>query len=105
MKQEEYIKTINYKNHMVNVGRKQYILQYFLEYVDESGAIKEELVPLTQDDYQYIIEREFGSPVQCVYYGMGPCESTSAHGYCVKCSFNIFRKPEEKKDDKEEEKN
>lgn len=43
MKQEEYLKTMVYNGHMVNIGVDDYGQQYFLEYVEggylvQSGA-------------------------------------------------------------------
>lgn len=41
MKRDEYIETVVYKGHMVNVGIDDAGQQYFLEYVDKAGNLQE----------------------------------------------------------------
>lgn len=40
MKQEEYLKTMVYNGHMVNIGVDDYGQQYFLEYVEGGHLVQ-----------------------------------------------------------------
>jgi hypothetical protein len=68
MKQDEYIKTIVYNSHMINIGLDDYGQTYFLEYV-EDGELKEECVGAYVTDYENYIEWRFGEPeINCPIY-------------------------------------
>lgn len=91
MQRDEYIRTINYNGHMVNVGLDDAGQQFFLQYINEDGDLVETGCGAFNDCYMYEVERLFGSPKQCVSYGTGPCELYHAHGYCGQCPYNILR--------------
>lgn len=91
MKATEYIKTIVYNGHMINIGLDDNGQQYFLEYVDENKHLVEVGCGSYNTDYQYEIEHLFGFYTQCVAYGLGPCEQYFAHGYCHNCPYNQLR--------------
>lgn len=90
MKREEYITTINYNGHMINVGMDDPGQQYFLEFVDDSGELVEYGCGSYNDDYHAEIERIFGEPEQCAIYGTVNCQSIFAHGYCSRCPSNYL---------------
>ena len=89
MRKEEYIKTIVYNGHMVNIGLDDAGQQFVLEY-EKNGKLVEVGCGAYNPDYLYEIEAIFGSPTQCVSYGVGPCEQWLAHGYCHACKYNMF---------------
>ena len=68
MKPEEYIKTIIYKNRMINIGLDDYGQTYFIEYV-EDGELKEDVVGSYIIGYEDYIEWRFGEPeINCPIY-------------------------------------
>lgn len=91
MKQEEYIKTIAYNGHMINIGVDDAGQQYFLEYMDDYNNLVEIGCGAYNTDYISTIERLFGSPEQCVTFKSTPvCYHIFAHGYCSRCPNNAF---------------
>lgn len=92
MKPEEYVTTIVYNGHMINVGNDDYGQQFFLEYV-ENGKLIEKGCGSYNTDYQKEIEYLFGEPTQCVSYKIikGSCDHIAAHGYCVRCPHNFIQ--------------
>ena len=62
MRKEEYVETIVYNGKMINVGIDDYGQTYFLEYVDETGALVENCVGAYVTDYSSYIEYMFGEP-------------------------------------------
>ena len=68
MTQEEYIKTIIYNGHMINVGINDGGQTYIIEFV-EDGVIKEECVGAYVTNYMGYIEYRFGVPeINCPVY-------------------------------------
>lgn len=90
MKQEEYIKTIVYNGHMINVGIDDYGQTYFIEYV-EDGKLKEECIGAYVGDYEDYIEYKFGEPeTDCPIYNDVITTDTMSctepwRGFCSKC--------------------
>ena len=60
MKREEYIKTVVFNNHMINIGLDDYGQTYFLEYV-EDGELKEECVGSYIFNYEDYIKWRFSN--------------------------------------------
>lgn len=60
MRQEEYITTVVYKNRMINVGLDDPGQQFFLEYVDDNGQLKEFGCGAYNSDYNNVIKYLFG---------------------------------------------
>ena len=52
MKQEEYIKTIVVYGKMVNIGIDDYGQQYFIEFVNDEGELKEISCGAYNSDYE-----------------------------------------------------
>lgn len=52
MKQEEYIKTIVVYGKMVNIGIDDYGQQYFIEFVNDKGELKEISCGAYNSDYE-----------------------------------------------------
>ena len=52
MKVHEYVKTIIYNGHMINIGIDDYEKEYFLEYVDDKGKLIEDYCGVCNADYQ-----------------------------------------------------
>ena len=95
MRPEEYVKTIAYNGHMVNIGMDDNGQQYFLEYLDRKGKLTESGCGSYNDDYQKEVERLFGEPSFCILYHKcskqnSVCDQYTAHGYCIKCPYNGF---------------
>ena len=68
MKRDEYIKTIIYNGHMINVGLDDNGQTYFIEYVKD-GELKEECVGAYIIGYEDYIEWRFGEPeINCPIY-------------------------------------
>ena len=89
MKAHEYVKTIVYNGHMINIGIDDYGKEYFLEYVDDKGQLTTDCCGACNTDYQQRIEYLFGNPDQCIIFGtVSVCEQTFAHGYCARCPYN-----------------
>lgn len=90
MKQNEYIKTIIYNGHMINVGLDDYGQTYFIEYA-EDGELKEECVGSYIPDYEYYIEWRFGIPeINCPIYNdittsATECCTKRNQAFCSKC--------------------
>lgn len=97
MKKEEYVTTVVYNGHLINVGIDDYGQQYFLEYLKD-GKLEEVGCGAYNSEYMQEIEYLFGEPKQCVSYGRNPedtCEFWGAHGYCAKCPYAVT--PERRK--------
>ena len=94
MKPEEYVKTIAYNGHMVNIGNDDYGQQYFIEYVDDDGNLCEVGCGAYNFEYMEVVEHLLGKPELCDKYNKHnfecPCETTLDHGYCYKCPNNEF---------------
>lgn len=90
MKQDEYIKTIVYNGHMINIGLDDYGQTYFIEYV-ENGELKEECIGSYIPDYEYYIEGRFGIPeINCPIYNdittsATECCTKRNQAFCDKC--------------------
>lgn len=90
MKQEEYIKTIVYNDHTINIGLDYYGQTYFIEYL-EDGELKEECVGPYIADYEDYIEWRFGIPeINCPTYNDvvttdTECCTVFDKGFCTKC--------------------
>lgn len=90
MKQDEYIKTIIYNGHMINIGLDDYGQTYFIEYA-EDGELKEECVGPYVTDYEDYIEWRFGNPeINCpIYYDVVTTDTESCtkldQAFCDKC--------------------
>ena len=96
MNQKEYIKTIAYNGHMVNIGLENDSSNYFFEFLDEKGKLTQLWCTAVNSDYQKDIEYYFGEPTMCVSYKKHeeentPCNYYNAHGYCVKCPFHALK--------------
>lgn len=90
MTREEYIKTVVYNGHMINIGMDDNGQQYFLQYV-EGDQLIEVGCGAYNENYQSYIEHLFGEPEQCVlYHTLDTCDQILAHGYCSKCSKNYL---------------
>ena len=90
MKQEEYIKTIVFNNHMINVGIDDNGQTYFIEYA-EDGELKEECIGPYITDYEDYIEWRFGNPeINCPVYNEvtttdTECCANQTKSLCSKC--------------------
>ena len=90
MKPEEYIKTIIYNDHMINIGLDDYGQTYFIEYL-EDGQLKEECVGSYIADYEDYIEWRFGIPeINCPIYNDVVTTNTEScakldKSFCLKC--------------------
>lgn len=90
MKQEEYIKTIVYNGHMINLGNDDYGQIYFIEYL-ENGKLQTECVGAYITDYEDYIEYRFGNPeINCAIYNDVVTTDTECCPYinkslCLKC--------------------
>lgn len=90
MKQREYIKTVVYNGHMINVGLDDYGQTYFIEYA-EDGKLKEECVGAYVTDYEDYIEWRFGDPeINCPIYhevmtSATECCTSRLRAFCDKC--------------------
>ena len=90
MKQEEYIKTIIYNDHMINIGLDNNGQTYFIEYV-ENGQLKEECIGAYISDYEDYIEWRFGIPeINCHIYNDVVTTDTECctkldKAFCNKC--------------------
>lgn len=92
MKQEEYIKTIVYNGHMINIGNDDYGQQYFLEFLNDKGILEEVGCGAYNPDYLGIVEYYLGDPSFCELYGTKEkCNEIFTHGYCHKCPYNEFK--------------
>ena len=63
MKPEEYVTTIVYNGHMINVGEDDYGQQYFLEYLDEDGTLEIAGCGSYNNNYMEVVEVLFGDPI------------------------------------------
>ena len=93
MKPNEYVKTITYNSHMINIGLDEAGQQYFLEYIDKNGKLIKQGCGTYNHDYQFEIERLFGEPKCCVLYqacskDVSVCHQHHSHGYCIQCPYN-----------------
>ena len=90
MKQEEYIKTIVYNDHMINIGLDDYGQSYFIEYL-EDGQLQTECVGPYVADYEDYIEWRFGIPeINCHIYSSVVTTDTERcavpyRPFCDKC--------------------
>lgn len=90
MKQEEYIKTIIYNDHMINIGIDDAGQTYIIEYA-EDGQLKEECVGAYVMDYEGYIEYKFGIPeINCPIYNDvvttdTECCTNYTGAFCDKC--------------------
>ena len=90
MKQEEYIKTIVYNDHMINIGLDDAGQTYFIEYL-EDDQLKEECVGSYIADYEDYIEWRFGNPeTNCpIYHEVITTDTESCtkldKSLCLKC--------------------
>lgn len=90
MIQDEYIKTIVYNDHMINVGLSDAGQTYFIEYI-EDGKLQEECVGSYIADYEDYIEWRFGSPeINCSIYNDVTTSATECcpkldKAFCDKC--------------------
>ena len=98
----QYVKTVIYNGHMVNVGLDDAGQCYFLEYLDDDGKLAEISCGAYNHDYQYFIEYLFGKPKLCVHYGVGPCATYGAHGYCNSCQYSPFYRRKDDNDERSE---
>lgn len=89
----EYIKTIVYNGHMINVGMDTGHHQFYIEYLDKEGKLTRAECGAYKLNYNETIEHLFGAPAMCVQYGKHvndhtTCEHQHAHGYCGRCEYN-----------------
>lgn len=90
MKQEEYIKTIVYNGHMINIGIDDAGQTYIIEYL-EDGQLKEECVGPYIPDYEDYIEWRFGIPeINCPIYNDVVTTDTECctkldKSFCLEC--------------------
>ena len=90
MKKEEYIETIVFNGHIINIGIDDYGQTYFLEYVDNNGKLVEDCVGPYESDYMSYIEHIFGVPaLNCDIINNvdNECERVDKM-YCHKCCYN-----------------
>lgn len=91
MKQEEYVKTVVFRDRCIPVGLDDSGQTYFIEYVNEQGIFVEECCGPYNTDYQGYIEYKFGDPERdCSHYKTldnKTCEFRTQYGYCDKCKF------------------
>lgn len=90
MKKEEYIETIVFNGHMINIGLDDSGQTYFLEYVDDKGELIENCVGSYESDYMSYVEHIFGVPaLNCDIINSvnGECEKANKI-YCYKCCYN-----------------
>ena len=90
MKKEEYVKTIVYNDHLINIGLDDYGQTYFIEYL-EDGQLKEECVGAYIIGYEDYIEWRFGEPeMNCHIYNSVVTTDTERcavpyRPFCDKC--------------------
>lgn len=90
MKQNEYIKTIIFNGHMINLGNDDNGQTYFIEYA-EDGELKEECIGPYITDYEDYIEWRFGNPeINCPIYNEvtttdTECCTQQTKSLCSKC--------------------
>ena len=102
MHKDEYIKTIVYNGHMINIGLDDYGQQYFLEYLDENNNIIQQGCGAYNENYEHEVEYLFGKPEDCPQYNTTEyCPDCFSHGYCGQCPYNPFVIEREKRLSKE----
>lgn len=97
MKREEYIETVAYNGHMINVGIDDPGQQYFLETINEEGKLIEIGCGAYNNNYMDQIEYWFGSSTLCSFYAKKKakdedCERFFDHGYCGNCPYNQLKR-------------
>lgn len=86
MQRNDYIDTIVYNGHMINIGLDDYGQSYYLEYVNEDGQLVEVSCGTYNTDYMRTIEEYFGTPTMCdKYSSVSECNDIFTHGYCIHC--------------------
>jgi hypothetical protein len=90
MKRDEYIKTIVFNGHMINLGCDDPGQTFFIEYI-EDGELKEECIGSYICDYEDYIEWRFGDPaINCPHYDKVTTSETESCTYhnkslCFEC--------------------
>lgn len=88
MQPEEYVRSVNYHGHLVNIGMDDYGQQFFIEYAkDDTVAVVG--CGAYSSNYQTVIECCLGKPEYCEKYGQNPvCDDWDSHGFCINCPYN-----------------
>ena len=85
MKTSEYIKTVVYKDKMINIGLDDAGQTFFIEYV-ENGELKEECVGPYCSEYEDYLDYRFGEPSDCPHY-----TEYVGKPYPTKCKYKVSK--------------
>ena len=95
MLRNEYVETLILDKKMINVGIDDSGQCYFVEWVDDTGELRQEGCGTYNFNYKEYAEYKFGNPeIDCPYYNemnnsSNPenCKNGKDFGYCNKCVY------------------